>query len=520
MPKQKTDDLVQLICSLSKAEKRHFRLFAQRNQASEDMLFMQLFDYLDKRGEYDEALILKKLPFVKKSQLPNLKAHLYRQLLTSLRLLNKNQNEDIQLREMIDYARVLYNKGLYRPSLDWLAKTKERALQGQFLTLALEVVEFEKLIESQYITRSIEGRAEALTLQSEDLNQTIARANQFSNLALQMYALFLKTGFARNRKDYYFVREFFRSRLPNIPFESLDFWGKNYYCQAHVWLHHICQEFAPCYRYARTWVQLFEEYPGMKNLDPALYLKGLHNLLITLFNSLHYERFLDALNTLERFPESSGITMDRNVEGLYHLYRYIHRINRHYLEGSYAEGLSLAPDLIRCIEEDTYNWDRHRVMVFYYRVGCLYFAVGDYDNAIHYLNLIINQKNPDYRADIQCFARILNLIAHFELNNDRLLEYQIKSVYRFLLQMEDVHEVQKEILRFLRRTPDIRPDVLMGEFRRLHDKLVKLQDDPFERRPFMYLDILSWLESKLENRPLPEIVRQKFFIRLRHRTNL
>ena len=38
MPKQKNDDLLALILSLSKAEKRHFRLFVSRNAAAEELL--------------------------------------------------------------------------------------------------------------------------------------------------------------------------------------------------------------------------------------------------------------------------------------------------------------------------------------------------------------------------------------------------------------------------------------------------------------------------------------------------
>lgn len=523
MAKQKTDDLIQLIRSLTRAEKRHFRLFAQRNSASEELLFLQLFDFLDRHGDYDESAILKKLPDLKKSQLPNLKAHLYRQLLTSLRLLGKNQNEDISLREMIDGARVLYNKGLYRASLDQLAKAKERALQGHFEVLALECIDFEKHIESQYITRSIEGRAEQLSTQSRALNTRIRHGHAYSNLALQMYALFLKAGFARNRTDYEQVEAFFRRHKPDIPYDTLGFWGKLYYAQSYVWLYHIGQQFSACYRHVRTWVQLFEETPAMKKLHPALYLRGLHNLLGNLYNSLDYQRFCATLDRLEAFPASVDFQMSRNVEGLFHLYRYMHRIERHFQEGTYREGLDLVPDLSRCIDDDTYNWDSHRVMVFWYRIGCLYFAVGDYDNAIGYLNKIIQQKNPDYRADIQCFSRILCLIAHFELGNARLLEYQIKSVYRFLLQMGDMQAVQKEILRFLRRTPDMRTDLLIQEFRQLHAKLLPLADDPYERRPFLYLDILSWLESKLEKRPISGIVQEKFEARQRkklHTTQL
>jgi hypothetical protein len=36
--------------------------------------------------------------------------------------------------------------------------------------MAYEIVEFEKLIESQYITRSIQGRADELVIQAKELN--------------------------------------------------------------------------------------------------------------------------------------------------------------------------------------------------------------------------------------------------------------------------------------------------------------------------------------------------------------
>ena len=180
------------------------------------------------------------------------------------------------------------------------------------------------------------------------------------------------------------------------------------------------------------------------------------------------------------------------------------------MEGTFSEGLKLVPGLARVIEEDTYNWDDHRILVFYYRIACLYFGSGDNESAIDYLNLIINQKNPDYREDIQCFARILNLIAHFELGNAQLVEYQVKSVYRFLAKMKDLHAVQQEIFRFLRRIPRIQEEGLKQEFINLKDKLVEHEDDPFERRPFLYLDIISWLESKIQDKPVQEIIRHKF----------
>src|ERR687884_1011581 len=112
-----TDTLFQLVRSLEKAEKRHFKLYIKRSSSKQDLKIVQLFDALDNLQEYDEKYLLKKLAPITKPQLANLKSHLYKQLLASLRLLETTENVDLQLSEHIDNARMLYNKGLKLQSL-------------------------------------------------------------------------------------------------------------------------------------------------------------------------------------------------------------------------------------------------------------------------------------------------------------------------------------------------------------------------------------------------------------------
>jgi tetratricopeptide (TPR) repeat protein len=180
------------------------------------------------------------------------------------------------------------------------------------------------------------------------------------------------------------------------------------------------------------------------------------------------------------------------------------------MEGTFKEGLGLVPQIMEVIENNTYNWDDHRIMIFHYRIACLYFGSGDNDTAIDYLNEIINQRSPNYRSDIQAYARILSLICHFEMGNVQLVEYQVKSVYRFLSKVEHLQETQQHIFRFLRRTPRIREDQLRDEFIKLKTKLDALTSKPFESRPFTLLDIPSWLQSKIENKTVQEVIREKF----------
>ena len=70
------DNLFQLIKSLTKSEKRQFKLYVGRMGSNNDSKFLNLFNLLDKSSKYSEKLILEK-GVVTKQQLSNLKAHLY-----------------------------------------------------------------------------------------------------------------------------------------------------------------------------------------------------------------------------------------------------------------------------------------------------------------------------------------------------------------------------------------------------------------------------------------------------------
>ena len=80
MTNQLKDNLFVLIKSLTKSEKRQFKLYVGRMDSNEDSKFLKLFNLLDKMEFYSEDLILKN-KIVSKLQLSNLKAHLYKQIL-------------------------------------------------------------------------------------------------------------------------------------------------------------------------------------------------------------------------------------------------------------------------------------------------------------------------------------------------------------------------------------------------------------------------------------------------------
>ena len=75
--------------------------------------------------------------------------------------------------------------------------------------------------------------------------------------------------------------------------------------------------------------------------------------------------------------------------------------------------------------------------------------------------------------------------------------------------MNDLHEVQRKMISFLKSLGSIYPQDLHKAFVKLHKELSEFENHPYEKRSFLYLDILSWLESKIQHVPIEDIIKQK-----------
>lgn len=508
MPKIQKDNLFDLIKSLSKSEKRQFSLYAGRLGVNEQAKFMQLFAILDKQSHYNEAQILSHKEISKK-QLSNLKGHLYKQILISLRLNPIHQNIRLQIREQLDFATILYHKGLFSQSLKMLERAKAIALEHEEKHMAAEIIELEKVIESQYITRSISNRAELLVTESALIGSLNEISSQLSNLSLQLYSLFLQKGYVKTDAELNYVNEFFQSRMPDLQMDLLGFRERLWYYNAQLWYNFIIQDFLACYTNATRWTELFYRAPKMIDLNPVFYLRGAQYLLESLFFIGDVSRFKTALSRFEQTLDQPTFPQRDNVQSLAFLYRYGHKINAHFMAGTFDEGLSLVEPVLAGIDHYREKIDEHHVMIFYYKIACLYFGCAEYKKCIYYLSLIIENKSLGMREDLLCFSRILNLVAHYEAGIDYQIERLIRSTYKFLIKMEDLHEVQRAMISFIRSLTQVYPHEIKNSFKGLHKILSQYKDDPFERRSFLYLDILTWLQSNIEGKSIPEIIQQR-----------
>ena len=209
-----------------------------------------------------------------------MKAHLYKQILISLRLNPQHKNVKLHIRGQLDFATILYQKGLYKQSLKILDKAKSFALKYDENASAYEIVEFEKLIESLYVTRSLSNRTNELVSQTNHLKEQNDIYSNLSNISLQLYEKLIKAGYAKSDNESNDINEFFNHKIKSFKVEELGFRETLIYYQIWVWYSLLIQDFLSSYKYASKWIDTFNKTPEMINIHPVFYLKG-YNFLKT-----------------------------------------------------------------------------------------------------------------------------------------------------------------------------------------------------------------------------------------------
>ena len=79
-----------------------------------------------------------------------------------------------------------------------------------------------------------------------------------------------------------------------------------------------------------------------------------------------------------------------------------------------------------------------------------------------------------------------------------------------MVKMKNLTLLEEEILKFLRRSFSISNDKVKEELQRFLLSIKKFERNRFQTRVFVYLDIISWAESKVYHKPVHEVIQQKY----------
>ncbi|MGB3464181.1 MAG: hypothetical protein WBA74_02890, partial [Cyclobacteriaceae bacterium] len=366
MSKVRSDHLYLLIKSMRKAEKRYFKV-----SNPGDSKYIRLFNEMDKLQNFDEEYLLINNKWIKSEQFSNLKAHLYGKVLNSLRNYASANHEDISIRENIDCIQVLFDRSLYVQSMQLLQKVKRslKSSSKENLELNLEVLKWEKNLLPHTIEKNNLNRVKQIVKEADVINEKISRVNQLTNLSVELNALYLKTGYIRDKTDYDHIHKIFTDRLPVINPEELSFGEKLMWYEIHLSYYNYLQDLENAHEVAGKWVGLFEVTPVDSSLFES-YLKGLNHLLTTQSRLGLHTDFQQTQRRLKSLLTSPLIAINENLRLRLAKYTYAHQFNGYFMRGDFALGVEMLKKIASRLERYMEYLDKHSELVLLYKITC------------------------------------------------------------------------------------------------------------------------------------------------------
>jgi len=144
-----------------------------------------------------------------------------------------------------------------------------------------------------------------------------------------------------------------------------------------------------------------------------------------------------------------------------------------------------------------------------YNIANQYLVQGKFEQALGFCSHILQLPSSQVQHYLQRFGRLLQLLVHYELGNQRLLEYDLRNCYNFFKNQNKLYEFERLFLKMMRQlTDELHQYGTQSTFCDYHQQFAALKEDAYESRAFAYLDILAWLEAKQSKSTMLAVYRK------------
>ncbi len=506
-----TDDLFQLIKSLKQTEKRYFKIFASIHVKGEQNNYVKLFDAIDRQQDYDEKSLLASFQgetFVK--QFAVTKNYLYNFILRSLRSYYSGSDAESKIQEEIESVKILFGKGLYKKSIKILIKTKAFARQFDKYELLLHIIKWENEINTRFLKgdRLDEFRRES-NVEIREMLEIMEETYQLRLLEQEAFRVYRRYTRARTASDLQAIEQILAHPAMAEGALPWSFIGKLRYYNIKGVYQTLLEHHGEAHRFDLLRFRLFEENPQFIRENLIQYIKVQNNLLHNYMELKDWKNFEEILRNVRETSDQFATTITNTEQAIIFETSYVQELAHYLRTHRFEKALELVPRVNEMLD----RYDSVIVMEFkiemLFTIAKVYFYSGDLDQASDWVNRIVFDDNPHAADDVICFARILNLLIHFDLGNYDFLKYEIKSTRRFLLKKKRLFLVEDLVLRYLNRLIGIRDEEKKMEVLiSFREKMEQTLTQEFEGNTKSYLNLLNWLQSKIEKRPIYDIIME------------
>ncbi len=482
--------LYDLVHTLTKSEKRYIKV--QSGSGEKD--YIHLMDALIAQKTFDEDKLIKDnegANFVK--YLAVNKRYLYELLLKSLAHFGQKTLED-KVYEKITAANELIEKGLFQAAFNELKKGHKIAEKYELFGLQIMLCGIEKrlLSQKQFKTKDDHAIHQIFKVETNSLEQ-LKNTREYWYLFQQIAQFGKRFQRIQNEEQQKHIESLTES--PKFQHQSLatNFRSKLHFYQANAAFQFILGNVEKAYKINSLFLGLLEEKPHFLRLYAEDYMATLNNMLIDSLIIGKYDMLEEGIARLVLLLERPEFKSIKNIESRVFRQRYLLLMNWSLKQKDFEKAMKWIPEIEKGLKQFGKKIEKHHRVTFYYLAAYLLFQNSRYDEALEWNNLILNDPKEDVVKEIFYFARILNLLIHYELGNYTLLDSLLLSTPKYLKPRRAIYSTEKALFRFLKKLLNCidktEKKKLITDFK---DKIDDLFQNPNEKWMFNYLDLRLW----------------------------
>lgn len=508
----------QLIKSLSKTEKRYFRLQAKTREG--DKVYLKLFELIDKAKTYDEDKLIPDLSkktgettsMVRKT-LTYRKHYLFGQLMRALRNYYQEKLPDLEILIPLMNARILAGKRLHQLAHQELTRSRKKAHRYYRTAWQVPILDLEIEVE---MARLRGGTGKWHTgpeiMNGNQILETLKAEWQWKGtLTFVQHELSRLTTDNAGEKGNELL-ELLEGSLENLPLPHDLNTKIVYYKYKSLIAMFRDRDFRSSSTYDRRIIQIMEANPAIIHAHPEDYLTTLARILTAEQQSRNKQKAAKALEKIERFREKKEL-MQRLVlpQGKTEMeaYRFRSRMREAIATMNLAPLRPLLPEIETFFLHYSPLLPNSLYLLFLYYLGFIHYLDSAWSKSLNYLNQLIRENKSQIPGTLYMNTRIISLMVHFELGNYELLEYQINNLYREQGVRDRFGAIEKTMLNFLRKSAHFQDQQqYQAALEDLEQQIKLLNQDPAEFQAADYFRFGSWVEAKLTGRPFLEVIRE------------
>lgn len=256
--------------------------------------------------------------------------------------------------------------------------------------------------------------------------------------------------------------------------------------------------------------EIMERNQGLKLDLPKRYVRTLDYLVQCQIELGRFKEAAENIKKLRELPEEAGFGgIDIQVQ-VFNA-SYLDELRLLGRTGDFEKAMDLVAPILQGMEELGNKLQKEYELEFFYELAHVHFGAGQVNKSLFWLNKLLNDPEPTLRQDIFTYARLFNLVVHYELGNNDLLEYIVRSTHRFLSKRHRAYKVETLLIDHIKKMA--RANNANAQTRRdihhaLVDELTEVVKDPNESTVLKYFDFLAWAESKVDNLTFAQAVRR------------